>query len=105
MVFTMDGWTVCHVYCPDERSNHSVPQSITQGRTISIGEDVRMLRNVDTHRMFTIRQSVGFTVEFEEDILSGGSWILDTLQTGGRHALWHDSPCPRPAFLFSNACL
>lgn len=42
-----------------------------------------MLRNIDTHRMFTIKQSVGFSVEFEEDLLSGGRWVLDMSQARG----------------------
>jgi hypothetical protein len=49
-----------------------------------------MLRNIDTHRMFTIKQSVGFSVEFEEDLLSGGRWVLDMSQARGAATL---TPC------------
>mmetsp|Transcript_38719 Transcript_38719/g.96981 ORF Transcript_38719/g.96981 Transcript_38719/m.96981 type:complete len:236 (+) Transcript_38719:211-918(+) len=57
-------------------------QEIGQGQYIRVGEDVRELRNIDTHRAYTVAALVGFSVEFEEDTLSGARWILDLSQAG-----------------------
>ena len=82
-----------HTHTPTPTAVRLSSQVITQGRSISIGEDVRMLRNIDTHRMFTIKQSVGFSVEFEEDLLSGGRWVLDMSQARGAATFDSLPPC------------